>query len=469
MAMPERLLFLTGHLAEPRLRRQLEALKTADYDFAVVNIGVKVAALMTEAIIKRRLPTPIVADRVIFPGRAGLDAERLSCYFGVAFARGPDEIVDIPAYLGHHGRAVTLDHYDIRIFSEIVDAARLETNQLLDRARRLVAAGADVIDLGCVPGVSFPHLETVINALKAEKIRVSVDSGDPRELRRGALAGADFLLSLTEATLDIIKGTIAVPVLIPEPHGDLVSLIRAAGEARARGISFLLDPILDPIHAGFSASLARYMALREALPDAEIMMGTGNVTELTDADSAGVTALLLGACSELNIRNVLTVQVSPHTRCTLAEHDIGRRIMYAARADGTPPRLYSEALLQVHDRAPWPLGAADLAEESAQLRDGNFRIAVAEDGIHVFNNRLHHVAREALAFFPLLNVDEDGAHAFYLGAELAKAEIAFRLGKRYVQDAPLDFGIAAPIAPQDRTRHAEIGHTLRGRGDVAHP
>jgi len=467
--MAERLLFLTGHLAEQRLRRQLEVIKTADYDCSVVNIGVKVAALMTEAIIKRRLPMPIIADRVIFPGRASLDAEQLSYHFGVPFVRGPDEIADIPAYLGHHGRAAALDQYDIRIFSEIVDAPRLETNELLDRARRLMAAGADVIDLGCMPGVSFPHLETAISVLKEEKILVSVDSGNLSELRRGALAGADFLLSLTEKTLDIIKGTATVPVLISEPHGDLASLVRAAGEAKARGIPFLLDPILDPIHVGFSASLARYVALREALPDAEMMMGTGNVTELTDADSAGVTALLLGACSELNIRNVLTVQVSPHTRRTLAEHDIARRIMHAARADGTPPRLYSEALLQVHDRAPWPLDTADLAEESAKVRDGNFRIAVAEDGIHVFNNRFHHVASEALAFFPLLNVDGDGPHAFYLGFELAKAELAFRLGKRYVQDAPLDFGIAAPIAPQDRTRQAEIEHTLRGRGDVAHP
>ena len=54
--------------------------------------------------------------------------------------------------------------------------------------------------------------------------------------------------------------------------------------AAARGMRCLLDPILDPIHFGFTASLGRYAALRERLPDAEILMGTGNLTELTDAD-----------------------------------------------------------------------------------------------------------------------------------------------------------------------------------------
>ena len=83
-------------------------------------------------------------------------------------------------------------------------------------------------------------------------------------------------------------------------------------------------------------------------------MGTGNLTELTDADSSGVTALLLGICSELHIRNVLVVQVSPHTRRTIEEHDAARRIMFAARADASLPRDYGAALLQVHDRKPFP-------------------------------------------------------------------------------------------------------------------
>ena len=55
----------------------------------------------------------------------------------------------------------------------------------------------------------------------------------------------------------------------------------------------------------------------------------------------------------------------------------------------------------------------------------------------------------------------DGGHAFYLGAELAKAETAWRLGKRYVQDEPLDFGIAADRPAEDATHFKAAGPTRK--------
>ena len=56
--MTERILFLTGHLARPRLERVLAEIQRPDFEWAIVDIGVKVAALMTQAIIARRLPRP---------------------------------------------------------------------------------------------------------------------------------------------------------------------------------------------------------------------------------------------------------------------------------------------------------------------------------------------------------------------------------------------------------------------------
>jgi dihydropteroate synthase-like protein len=461
--MTDRLLFLTGHLAQPRLRRILEALGETAFAWDIADIGVQVAALMTEAIVLRRLPRPVQATRVIFPGRAGLDPERLSAAFGVVFERGPDELADLPAYLGRGGTAPDLSRHDIRIFAEIVDAPLSPLDRLLTRAEALRAQGADVIDIGCRPGMAFDHLEAAIARFHAAGLRVSVDSGNLDELRRGALAGADFLLSLTEDSLDVAAGTNAVPVLVPARHGDIASLVRAAEMARARGMPCLLDPILDPIHFGFTASLLRYAALRAQLPEADILMGTGNLTELTDADSSGVTALLMGICSELSIRNVLVVQVSPHTRETVAEHDFVRRLMFAARANSDLPRGYGAKLLQAHDRTPFVQTAADIAVQAAAVRDANYRIAVAEDGIHVFNNTIHEIGREAMTLYQVLDVAADGAHAFYLGTELMKAETAFALGKRYVQDTPLDWGCAAPRDPAAPTRLAEAGHTLRGK------
>jgi dihydropteroate synthase-like protein len=459
--MNERVLFLTGHLAYPRLDRILRSMGETSFSWEVCDIGVKVAALMTEAIITRRLSRPIVADRIILPGRCRADLARLSSDLGVPVTRGPDELSDLPAYLGHGAKTKDLSGFLIRIFAEIVDASTLAVPALLARAEAMRKSGADVIDVGCLPDTPFPHLEECIGALKAAGHLVSLDSADPDELSRGAKAGADFLLSLDETTLGIAEGTSATPILVAKPHGDLDSLARVAKQAEMRGLPFIVDPILDPIHFGFAESFNRYVETRHRLPHAEMMMGTGNLTELTEADSGGITAALLGICSELDIRNVLTVQVSPHTRRTIEEHDAARRLMFAASTDGALPKGYGAGLLQLHDLAPYPLSKQEITELAGAVRDANFRIMTAEDGIHVFNRDGHYVGRDALSLFPKLDVAADGAHAFYLGTELAKAEIAFALGKRYTQDELLDWGCAADKPEEDKDRLREAGHTLR--------
>ncbi len=459
--MAEHILLLTGHLARARLQRVLAGAGDLGFEWSVLDVGVKVAALMTEAIIVRRLPRPVEASRVMVPGRCRADLKRLSGEFGVPFERGPDELKDLPAFFGNHGKAPDLSRHDMRIFAEIVDAPVLGVDAIVDRAAAMRAAGADVIDLGCLPDTPFPHLEDAVRALRAGGHDVSVDSADIEELRRGGGAGASFLLSLTEATVPVAAETGATPVLIPAAHGDLASLLRAAEAADRGGIAAILDPVLDPIHFGFIDSLARYAELRRRLPAAEILMGTGNLTELTDADSEGVTAALLGICSELFIRNLLVVQVSPHTRRTIQEHDAARRIMFAAREDASTPKDYSGALLALHERKPFPNTPREIAELAAEVKDANFRIETAEDGIHVYNRDGHHVAQDAMSLFANLGVENDGPHAFYLGTELMKAEIAWRLGKRYAQDAPLDWGCAVDSVAADLTRLAEAGHTLR--------
>src|SRR6185503_6571316 len=193
----ERIIFLTGHLAAPRLKRMLESLGATDFEWRVLDIGVKIAALMTEAIIRRRLPRPVAADRIIVPGRCRADLEKLSEEFGVPMIRGPDEISDLPGFLGRGGVEPDLTKTDIRIFAEIVEASQLSVEAILVRAEKLKAAGADVIDLGCLPDTPFPHLKDAVRALKEASFSVSIDSADPTELTRGTRAGADFLLSLT--------------------------------------------------------------------------------------------------------------------------------------------------------------------------------------------------------------------------------------------------------------------------------
>jgi hypothetical protein len=158
---------------------------------------------------------------------------------------------------------------------------------------------------------------------------------------------------------------------------------------------------------------------------------------------------------------VLVVQVSPHTRRTLQEHDAARRLMFRAREDSSLPKGYGGGLLSLHELKPYPQTPEEIAAAAAAVRDGNFRIEAAEDGIHIYNRDGHHVAADPFELFPKLGVDADGAHAFYLGYELAKAEIARSLGKRYAQDNPLDWGVAADKKSEDLTRHAPEGATLQ--------
>ncbi len=459
--MAQKLLFLTGHLAEPRLTQTVAEVGLPDGSWRVHNIGIKVAALMTEAIVRNRLKGPLAADRVILPGRCRMDLKSLSDHFGVPFERGPDELVDVPQYLGKGGKPPDLSKHDLRIFAEIIDAPGLEVEAIVARALEHKEAGADVIDIGCQPDVPFPQLEEVVGALKAVRLKVSVDSGDVDELRRAARAGADYVLSLDETSLDAVAGTTCVPILVPKPHGDLASLIRAVDLARKNGIPHIADPILDPIHFGFTVSIERYAELRRQRPDTEILMGTGNLTELTDADSQGVTAMLLGICSELRIQNVLIVQVSPHTRRTVEEHDAVRRLMFRAREDQSLPKGYGGGLLGLHDLRPFPVSSEEIAKGASGVRDANFRIEVANDGVHIYNRDGHHVAKDPFDLYSKLGVEADGSHAFYLGYELAKAEIALALGKRYAQDNPLDWGIAADRKSDDLIRHAPEGATLK--------
>ncbi|HLJ19671.1 MAG TPA: DUF6513 domain-containing protein [Stellaceae bacterium] len=460
--MPERILFLTGHLAEGRLRRVLAEMNSADFVWDVRDIGVQVAALMTADIARRRLPRGEVrADRVFVPGFCAGDLDALSAEWGVPVVRGPDDLHDIPAHFGQARAGIDLTQHGVRLFAEIVDAPKLSVAQILSEARAFAEQGADVIDVGCLPATPFGHLEESVSALRAAGFAVSIDSADPDELRRGSRAGADFVLSLSEATLSLVEEMSAIPVLVPVQSGDLGSLSRAAETLAKAGRPCILDPVLEPIPFGFMASLMRYGELRQRLPEARVLMGVGNLTELTEADTAGINALLFGMIAELGITDVLMVQKSPHCRTAIREADRARRIMHAAKLLGRLPVAIDRGLSCLRDRKPQSSTLEEIAETARAVRDANFRIEVAEDGIHVYNRDGHHVSRDAFDLYPKLGVEADGAHAFYLGAELAKAQTAFELGKRYVQDEPLDWGVAVQRPERQRALHHAPGPTLR--------
>ena len=441
--MPEHILFLTGKLAEKSLNRMLQSMQPMEFTYEVLNIGVSVAALITAEMIGRRLDNARNASRILVPGLCAGDLEVPAKKLGVPVARGPEDLKDLPEFFGRGGQPPDLSRYDVQIYAEIVNAPYSTIEAILHRAEDYRRDGADVIDLGCLPGTPFPHLEKAVMALKDRGFQVSVDSHDTEDLLRGGRAGADYLLSLKESTLWIADEVASVPILIPEQAGDMDSLCRAMDALCTRGRRFIADSILDPIHFGFMESIVRYHELRHRYPDAEIMMGTGNLTELTDADTAGMNTLMLGMMSELHITHLLTTEVSLHARSAVREADLARRIMYLAREENRLPRGYDESLIALHERRPFPYTSKEIAETAAQIRDPSYRIQVSETGIHVYNRDGMLTGTDPFDLFPKLTLlEKDAPHAFYMGVELGRAQIAWQLGKRFLQDEGLKWGCA---------------------------
>lgn len=459
----EHIVFLTGRLAQRNLEKVLEGMQPPSFSWEVREIGLQVAGLMTSDMIRRRVEKPVLADRIMVPGRCRGDLDELAQHFGLPVERGPEELKDIPRHFNRAAQHVDLSQHDIRIFAEIVDAPRLSVTDIVARAQALARDGADVIDLGCLPATPFDHLEDAVRALKAEGFRVSVDSLDAQELLRGGGAGADYLLSLTMDKLWVADETAAVPVLIPRDPQDEGSLHAAIEAMREKGKPFLADAILDPIPFGLLASLCRYQRLRERYPDVDIMMGVGNVTELTEADTSGINAVLFGIAAELRAGAVLTTQVSGHARRAVKEADVARRVMYAAREHQSLPKGYTDELMTVHAKRPFPDSDAEIADTAAAVRDPNFRVQVSESGLHVYNRDGLRHGTDPFALWPQLRLENDAGHAFYMGVELARAEIAWMLGKRYTQDQPLGWGCAADGQAQDLLHQCAPGPTKKQR------
>jgi dihydropteroate synthase len=212
--------------------------------------------------------------------------------------------------------------------------------------------------------------------------------------------------------------------------------------------------VIEPIGHGFMASLERYAEARRRYPDAGMLMGIGNLTELTAADTTGVNALLIAICQELRIRAVLTTEVIPWARGAVREIDVARRLMHYAVTRQTIPKGIDDRLVTVKDPAVLTYTEEELRALQAGITDPNFRIFADAHGITVMNNAVFIRGTDIQEIFSRLHVD-DPAHAFYLGKELARASLAVTLGKTYRQEGALAWGYLTP--PDDaKSEHVRL-------------
>ena len=463
VAAGRRLLFVTGQLAKEALERTLGGM-AGGLDWRVEALRIKVAALLTTDYLKATLRPP-ACDAVYLPGLCQADTQALGARFGVPFLKGPKDLRDLPAHFGERSEDYRPDgDHGLTILAEINDVHRLSDEEILAAAERYRRSGADVIDLGCSPERPLKDAGRIVRFLRERGLRVSIDTFNEDEALSADEAGAEFFLSLNSETMRLAGRLRAVPIVIPDHGQGVPSLVRNVAAARAGGVARLIaDPVLDPIHCGFAASIRRYCEAREALPDTEMLMGVGNLTELTEADATGINALLLGVMSELRIGYALTTEVIPWARGAVRELDCGRRMMHYARARGIPPKGFDARLVTTRDAALSHPTEAELRKMQTRLTDRNLRIEIDGESIFVFNSELFVKGTNIRDIFPRLDVGDDAAHAFYLGRELMKADLALRLGKKYIQGEPLHWGYLTYVveeAPGHARRRRAAG---RGR------
>ncbi|HEY7159304.1 MAG TPA: DUF6513 domain-containing protein [Gemmataceae bacterium] len=449
------LLFVTGKLAEPSLRRMLEELAPrAGFDFSVAVLPITVAALATTPWIARHLTIPAGVDRVILPGLCQGDLASLRT-LAAAIERGPADLRDLPDFFCTSS-APRDDYgkYDIAILAEINHAPRLTREEILKQARALHADGADIIDVGCDPGSTWAEVGDTVRALRDAGLRVSIDSFDPREVEAAVAAGAELVLSVNSGNIAAARSWGCEVVVLPDVLATLEGLDRTIEKLQAWGVKYRIDPVIEPIGLGFAASLGRYLEVRRRYPDAEMMMGVGNLTELTDADSAGINVMLLGFCQEIGVRSVLTTQVINWCRSCVRELDLARRLVYHAHTRRVLPKHVEPDLVLLRDPKLRTHGEAMLAELASRVTDRNFRLFAERGLLHVLNNQMFLHGSDPFALFAQMHerANIDPSHAFYLGYEMAKAVTALTLGKNYTQDQALRWGF---LSVAEQSTHGE--------------
>jgi dihydropteroate synthase-like protein len=463
--------FVTGRLAEHSLRGVLaELARRVGFEYTIDVLNITVAALMTPEWIARRIRVPEGTTRVLIPGYCEGDLAPVAAAAGVPVERGPRDLRRLPEFFGGEPAAANYGAHDIQILAEINYAPRLALVEILKEAERLRADGADLIDVGCDPGEPWRGIADAVRALCDAGHRVSIDSMNPHEIEPAVRAGAELVLSVNSSNCAAARDWGCEVVVVPDVPTGLVGLDETVAMLAEAGVPLRIDPVLEPIGFGFAASLERYFDVRRRYPDAEMMMGIGNLTELTDVDSAGVNVLLMAICEELGIRSVLTTQVIPWARTSVRECDLARRLVYHAIRHKMLPKHLEPRLVMLRGGEPLRFGDEALDRLAAEIKDNNYRVFAEDDRVHLVSAGLHLADADPFLLFERLLAREprnlDLGHAFYLGYEMAKAATALTLGKDYRQDESLDWGFLTRDEKSHRLKRPRASPDTRAANEA---
>ncbi|MGC4005284.1 MAG: DUF6513 domain-containing protein [Pirellulales bacterium] len=195
--------FITGRLAERALTEVLVELATrAGFVYTIQTLNITVAALMTPQWIAKRIAVPAGVDKVLIPGYCEGDLTPITATAGVPVERGPRDLRRLPEFFGRKP-ADDDDGYDIQIVAEINNAPKLSPAAILSLAQSMVADGADLIDLGCIPGAIWSDAGDIVRMLADAGIRTSIDSLEPAEIEPAVRQGHSWSC---RSTRRIVRG-----------------------------------------------------------------------------------------------------------------------------------------------------------------------------------------------------------------------------------------------------------------------
>ncbi len=485
-----KILLVTGRLAAEEVRnvvKRIERFKNYEIDVFVADVDV--AAFVTPGNLKGVDLSKY--DLVIVPGNAKGNWKKLEEETGVKVRLGSihaadlvyvlknldrlelshtvpackllssimaEEVIELvnsdstgvkkPAFVGN----VVVGRGRIKVVAEIVDAPEMSRDEVQERAEYYIENGADIVDVGipieCDVNGAVKAVKAVLDACDA----VSVDTFNPKVIRGCVEAGVHMVMSVGKENLKALDFIESQAVVIVSR--DVEELKKLVEFARKRGKeNIIADCILDaPL--SFYASLERYATFRKIDDETPVLFGAGNVTELCDADSTGMNALLAFLAEEIGANALFTTEASCKTSGSVRELRVASYMARAARLRKSPPKDFGFNLLVLKEKtrteekffSEVKAANADEFAPNTFIRDpaGDFRIGISGNdvvAVHESGTALKGNAESVSKATIKLGLVSRLDHAAYLGRELMKAEIAAKLGKNYVQDEELNFGV----------------------------
>jgi len=517
--MGKKILLVTAELAE-KLVRRYAAESTIASDVKVLPLSVAsfmTSELLINELKKIKLNN---LSMLLVPGLVRFDLKRVEKELGIPTFKGPKYAADIPIVLDNldkielskekpacellnseikasikkqlkmaekaakkrlsephnfligKGKAAVPAGRDFppRVIGEIADAPLLSDEKIIEVAKRYFESGAEIIDIGMLAGREMVNeVPRLVSTLRDNfDVPISIDTLNKAEIKKAIECEIDLILSINGATIDEFQNLEVPAVLVPlntkrghypraprEKVEYLMKLVKKSGKLGYKRV--IADPILEPVNRGFVESLSSFYELRGLDPELPILMGIGNVIELYDADSVGMTALLVGAASELGASFVLTVEASDKTQGNVAEVRKTREMMTISRLRSTVPKdLGLDLLILKEKRKVFDLYDKNVEKVARTIhasakkefkldQKGFFKIFVDKSEIvaALYAGRDPKIvirgktAEEICDEIIERGLISDIEHAAYVGRELQKAEIALRTGRSYLQEKEL--------------------------------